>query len=198
MTQATTKTSGTSGGAQKTVLNVGCGSEKAHPIHKMFRNEQWREIRLDIDPLVKPDIVASITDMKVVESGSVDAVHSSHNLEHLFWHEVPVALKEFHRVLRPGGFVFLAMPDIESVAAAIVEGKMEQQLYKSPAGPIMAVDILYGFRKAIAGGHHFMAHKTGFTAATLKAKLEQAGFKRVKVDRDVKNYALSAGGWKLA
>jgi ubiquinone/menaquinone biosynthesis C-methylase UbiE len=195
MTQSST-TPAAAGQTQKRVLNVGCGSDKAHPIHKMFRNEQWKEIRLDIDPKVKPDIVASITDMSVVESASVDAVHSSHNLEHLFWHEVPVALKEFHRVLKPGGFVFLAMPDVEAVAAAIVDGKLEEQLYKAPAGPITALDILYGFRRAIANGHHFMAHKTGFTAATLKAKLEKAGFKRVKVDRDVKNYALSAGGWK--
>ena len=37
-----------------------------------------------------------MTDMSMVDSAAVDAVWSSHNLEHLYAHEVPVALGEFH------------------------------------------------------------------------------------------------------
>jgi predicted SAM-dependent methyltransferase len=42
--------------------------------------------------------------MKAVASESVDAIFSSHNIEHLYPHEVPVALAEFIRVLKPGLF----------------------------------------------------------------------------------------------
>ena len=41
-----------------------------------------------------------ITEMTPVETGSVDAVWSSHNLGHLYRHEVPRALGEFLRILR--------------------------------------------------------------------------------------------------
>ena len=66
-----------------------------------FPAAAWREIRLDIDAGHRPDIVGSLTDMSGIVSGSVDAVYSCHNLEHLHAHEVPVALREFLRVLTP-------------------------------------------------------------------------------------------------
>jgi len=43
-------------------------------------------------------------DMPAVADGSVDAIYSSHNIEHLYPDEIPVALKEFLRVLKPEGF----------------------------------------------------------------------------------------------
>jgi hypothetical protein len=63
----------------RVVLHVGCG--ECEELHPTFRAPGWREVRLDIDPEVQPDIVASIVSMPMVPSGSVDAVYSSHNLE---------------------------------------------------------------------------------------------------------------------
>lgn len=68
----------------------------------------WRELRLDIEPATHPDIVADMTDMTPLASASVDAIFSCHNLEHLAPHEVPLALAEFHRVLRDDGFAIIA------------------------------------------------------------------------------------------
>jgi SAM-dependent methyltransferase len=181
---------------RKTVLNVGCGAETAHPIHPMFRTPQWRQIRLDIDAGAKPDIVADMIDMWMVEADSVDAVHSSHNLEHLFAHEVPRALREFYRVLKPGGLLLLAVPDLMAIAEAVVAGKLEQPIYTSPAGPICAVDSLYGHRGWIARGQVFMAHKTGFTAETIAQKLAAAGYARVKATREPEHFNLWAIGYK--
>lgn len=167
----------------KTVLHVGCGLPNPEKLHQLFRGGGWRELRLDIDPGVQPDIVASITAMTPVEDATVDGVYSSHNLEHLFAHEVPVALAEFCRVLKPGGVALVTMPDLQAVAAAIANDQLEDTLYVSPAGPICPVDVLYGFRKSIAAGNVFMAHRTGFTARTLREKLEAAGFTQVRVER---------------
>lgn len=61
---------------------------------------------------VQPDLVGTMTDMKAVCSASVDVVFSSHNIEHLYAHEVEVALAEFHHVLKPDGFVLLTCPDL--------------------------------------------------------------------------------------
>src|SRR5271166_1908469 len=78
--------------ATKTVLNVGSGSYTPERLHPAFRNAEWKEVRYDIDTLVKPDIVGSITDMAAVANESCDAIWCSHNLEHLHTHEVPKAL----------------------------------------------------------------------------------------------------------
>jgi len=165
----------------KVVLHVGCGPKNPETLHPMFHDPVWRELRLDINPGVNPDIVASITEMAIVRSDSVDAVWSSHNIEHLYPHEVPLALREFYRVLKPGGFLLITMPDLQEVAKLIAQDKMEETAYESPAGPIAPIDILYGFRPSMAQGNIFMAHHTGFTATSLKRYLARAGFSQGKV-----------------
>ena len=160
----------------KTFLHVGCGPQYKSQI-KGFDNENWKEIRFDIDEKVNPDIVGTLLDMSAVETGSVDAIYSSHNIEHVFPHEVPIVLREFHRVLKDDGMVVLVCPDLQSVCQAIVDDKLLQPLYESPAGPISPIDILYGYRPAIARGNEYMAHKGGFTYSVLNDAFIEAGFK---------------------
>ena len=182
--------------AGRTVLHVGCGAPNARTLHPAFRGPGWREVRLDVDPGVEPDIVASIVDMQGVESASCDAVYSSHNVEHLFAHEVGPAFQEFARVLKPEGFALVTCPDLQSIAALVAEGRLEETAYVSPAGPIAAIDMLYGLRPALAQGRTFMAHRTGFTTRTLGKALVDAGFPRAIVERDAPRYALWAIGFK--
>jgi tetratricopeptide (TPR) repeat protein len=174
------------------VLHIGCGAYAREKLPPLFRNPGWREVRLDIDPAVRPDFVASMTDMPVIADASVAAVYSSHNLEHLYPHEVPLALHEIHRVLKPDGFTLIKLPDLQEVARSVAEGKLEDPLYISPMGPIAPIDILYGHRPSMAGGNIFMAHRTGFTGSTLAAALIAAGFAAVMVQRDVPAFALTA------
>ena len=160
----------------KTFLHVGCGPQYKSQI-KGFDNENWKEIRFDIDEKVNPDIVGTLLDMSAVEAVSVDAIYSAHNIEHVFPHEVPIVLREFHRVLKDDGMVVLVCPDLQSVCEAVVDDKLLQPLYESPAGPISPIDILYGHRPAIARGNEYMAHKGGFTYSVLNDAFIEAGFK---------------------
>jgi hypothetical protein len=41
------------------------------------------QIRLDINPAAAPDLIGSMTDMAAVATASVQAMSSSHNIEHL-------------------------------------------------------------------------------------------------------------------
>lgn len=168
-------------GAPQTVLHVGCGPANPENLHERFRRRDWKELRLDINPAVKPDVVASLTDMRDVESESVDAVWSSHNLEHLYSHEVPLALAEFARVLAADGFALITLPDLQQIAEFISADKLEDVIYHSPAGPITPRDCLFGLDRAIAGGNEYMAHRTGFTATSLERHLREAGFAEVTV-----------------
>ncbi len=157
-------------------LHVGCGRATKSSVIDHFRGAEWREIRLDIDATVRPDIVGTMTDMSAVPTESVDAVYSSHNIEHLYAHEVEVALKEFLRVLTPNGFAVITCPDLQATCRLVAEGRLLTPAYVSPAGPISALDIIYGFRPAIRGGNHFMAHRCGFTLEVLLSTLKAAGF----------------------
>lgn len=174
------------------VLHVGCGAYGRERLFSVFRHTGWREIRLDIDPDVAPDFVASITDMRVISDGVVDAVYSSHNIEHLYPHDVPLALREMHRVLKPNGFTLIELPDLQEVARHVAEGKLEDPLYMSPMGPIAPLDILFGHRPSLASGNAFMAHRTGFTSSTLATALIKAGFAAVMVQRNSTAFALTA------
>jgi SAM-dependent methyltransferase len=160
----------------KTFLHVGCGPQNKSAL-KGFDSGEWREVRFDIDPSVKPDIVGTLTDMRAVATGSVDAIYSAHNIEHVFAHEVDAALREFHRVLKEDGFVVLTCPDLRSICEAVANDKLLEPLYDSAAGPITPMDSMYGHGESIASGKIHMAHKTGFTYSTLNEALFKAGFK---------------------
>jgi len=151
------------------ILHVGCGGS---PLPEMF--DEWHEVRLDIDPDVRPDVVASM--LNLPEMGLFDCVYSSHNLEHVYSHEVPIALAQWKRVLKPNGYLHVNVPDLEGLTAS------EDVLYESSAGPITSLDMIYGMRKLTATNPH-MQHKTGFTAPVLRAALENAGFKSVFIHR---------------
>ena len=174
----------------KTLLHVGCGPEDLSHI-KGFEIDDWKEIRLDIDESVNPDIVGSLIDMKSVETASVDSIYSAYNIDHIFPHQVPIALGEFYRVLKDDGFVVIKCPDIQRVCEVIVQDKLLETLYDSPIGPVSAIDIMYGNRKEISDGNFYMEKKVGFTYSVLNGAFAEAGFKARYGGRSEK-------GWELA
>ena len=159
----------------KTFLHVGCGPEYKSNL-KGFNNDNWKEIRFDIDEKVNPDIVGTLIDMSLVKTGSVDAVYSSHNIEHVFPHEVPIVLKEFYRVLKDDGLVVLHCPDLQAVCEVVAQDKLYDKLYDSGLGPITPMDILYGHIASVENGNEYIAHKCGFTYSVLNSLFFKAGF----------------------
>jgi len=162
-------------------LHVGCGPKHKNQTTKGFNTADWVEKRLDIDASVNPGVVGTMTDMSSVSEGSMQAVFSSHNIEHLYPHEVPVALAEFFRVLSGDGFAVITCPDLQSVCALVADDKLTEPAYVSPAGPIAPIDILYGHRPAMVRGNLYMAHRCGFTKKVLSATLQASGFQSVAV-----------------
>jgi len=162
------------------LLHIGCGGQTLQDLPKHF-HEGWVEFRLDINPDCCPDILSSITDMSVIEEDACfDAVYSSHNLEHLELFEVPCALNEIFRVLKPAGEFWVKVPNLELIAYAILEGVHHQPLYESPAGAICPVDMLFGHQASLAMGKNYMAHRSGFTRRSLYQYLRQAGFEEIQ------------------
>jgi SAM-dependent methyltransferase len=175
--------------AKKTVYNLGCGEPGIGGLPALFA--AWRQVRVDIDPGSRPDIVADITDLRPIESATADAIWTAHCLEHLFIHAVPLALAEIGRVLNDEGFACIVVPDVQRIAALIAEDRMHETLYVSAAGPITPHDVVFGYGPAIARGHLSMAHRCGFTPTVLMQHLNAAGFGGYVVLRRA-NYELAA------
>jgi protein O-GlcNAc transferase len=162
----------------KTLLNVGAGHPQSGArIPQAFVS--WKEIRLDIDPANQPDILGSMLDMAAVADASVDAIYSSHNIEHLYPNEIARALEEFLRVLRPHGFAVITCPDLQAAARMIAEDRLLDVAYQSPAGPVTPFDLVYSHRQFTGRDNPFMAHHCGFTLSTLMGTLQANGFASV-------------------
>lgn len=175
----------------KTVLHVGCGPQDIRSLPFYFNSGEWSEVRYDIDESVSPDILGDLRDLSFFEDESLDAIYSSHNIEHVSEYEVQVVLSGFFKKLKKDGFCTILCPDIKSVAEEVLKGNLNTPLYQSSAGPISAIDIIYGHQAALKNGKYYMAHKTAFTAEILAQNLIMAGFSFVHMVRD-KFYGLHA------
>jgi len=160
----------------KTFLHVGCGRKNKSRC-RGFNNDNWKEIRFDIDKSVNPDIVGTLIDMELVQTGSMDAVYSSYNIDHIYPHQVPIALREFYRVLKEDGIVVITCPDLQSAGEALTQDKLFETLYEGHDGPVTAFDVLFGHRETTVDGNIFMIHKGGFTYSLLDRAFYEAGFK---------------------
>jgi SAM-dependent methyltransferase len=175
---------------ERVLLNVGCGAEGASSVPSYF--ESWRQLRVDVDATVKPDIVADLTDLSPIATGSADAIWAAHCIEHLYEHQVRMALAEFRRVLRDDGFLCVIVPDLQTIARYVAQDKLHEPLYQSAAGSVTPHDIFFGFGPAIAGGRTSMAHRCGFTPGKLQQCFQQQAFAELLVRRRVEDFELAA------
>jgi SAM-dependent methyltransferase len=112
-------------------------------------------------------------------AGSVTAVYSSHMIEHLDRSEARAFLTEVRRVLRPGGVVRIAAPDLSRlVGDYVATGDADQFV----AGIHMGLDRPAGFRGwmkwSVVGPRH---HLWMYDGESLTRLLRETGFADVAV-----------------
>ncbi len=92
------------------LVNLGCGSVY-HP--------DW----VNLDSIPAGDLVRrwDIRRPLPFKAGEVDACYASHVLEHLPRSSAEDLLQECRRVLKPGGIIRLAVPDLEGIASAYLK-----------------------------------------------------------------------------
>ena len=92
------------------MLNLGCG-RRFHP--------SWENV--DIAPQDPSVRQADVSSGIPYPDQHFDAVYHSHMIEHIRPADVPRFLRECRRVLKPGGILRLATPDLERLCAAYLE-----------------------------------------------------------------------------
>ena len=105
-----------------------------------WRMEGW--INIDIDPSTNPDIIADAAHLPY-EDNSIDEIYAGHLLEH-FDIEQEV-LREWHRVLKPGGKITICVPDIEKSLSEWRNGNMLESFLNQ---------VVYGAKNRDAQNHH--------------------------------------------
>ncbi len=139
-------------------LNLHIGGQKAHPDWKI----------LDIEARPEVDYVGDAANLSQFADNSVDKIYASHVLEH-FHHslnsELINTLREWHRVLKPGGYLFISVPDLRTLCWLFL-------------APNLAVMERYEIMNMIFGGHKnaYDVHRVGFDFDILSLYLEEAGF----------------------
>ncbi|WP_254566724.1 methyltransferase domain-containing protein [Oscillatoria sp. HE19RPO] len=127
----------------------------------------WKIV--DIEDRPEVDFISDASNLSQFESDSVDVIYASHVLEH-FHHslnnELIDTLKEWHRVLKPGGKLLLSVPDLKALCWLYLHPNM------TPIERLHLMRILYGGQI-----NQYDVHKVGFDAETLAFYLEEVGFK---------------------
>lgn len=86
------------------------------------------------DPNMKVDMVCDAAHLPVLD-GTVDFIYAGHLVEHYFPNTLRDALKEWHRVLKPGGKIVIVTPDCGAIFRDYAMGKLQsieatwQQIY---------------------------------------------------------------------
>lgn len=132
------------------------------------RRDGWTV--LDSEARDHVDHVGDCRDLSFLGDESCEEVYASHVVEHLGYDQaVGQALKEFHRVLVPGGRLRLSVPDMDTLCALFVH-------------PQTNLNEKFHLMRMLFGGRLDAAdvHLTGFNFDFLRDFLTRAGFGNIR------------------
>ena len=108
------------------------------------------------------DIKAEMWDMPMIAENTIEEIWAEHCLEHIPIVKVAPTLKEWFRVLKPGGRAIVSVPNFDYVAKYWLTGPDR----------LWAEMMVFGNQ-----AHDGEFHKCAFSPALLRGDCEAAGFK---------------------
>jgi len=123
---------------------------------------------VDLDDYPHIDYKSDIKKLPMFEDNSAELIYCCHAFEYFDREEAPKILKEWYRVLRPGGIIRLAVPNFGVLSRIYYEtGDISKVL-----GPLYGrIEIKRGKNKRI------IYHKTTYDFKSLSKLLMSVGFK---------------------
>lgn len=137
-------------------LHLGCGKQ------------YWPGFT-NVDKFVtSADVISDCTRLEEFKDGEVSEIHALHLLEH--FNRIPAenAIRQWFRVLKPGGKLVLELPCLDKIAQLILN--KEQNLRLTLFG-------IFGDPREDKPG---MEHKWAWTQDELEGSLKSAGFSEIK------------------
>jgi predicted SAM-dependent methyltransferase len=136
-------------------LHLGCGNKIINGY-----------INIDVRENLSCDLISDVRKLEQFKNGSIDEIYASHVLEHFGRHEYKLVLKRWFELLKKGGTLKLAVPDIGAVIDQYNRGAKLKSLW----------GLLYG-GQTYENNYHYI----GFDFETLKSDLEEIGFTNINL-----------------
>lgn len=149
-------------------LNLGCG-DKLLPGY----------VNVDVAPAragKSPDVLCDLRDLRVFGSDSADEVMAIHVVEHFWRWEIEAVLREWVRVLKPGGTIVIECPNLKSACEAFLADP-EAGSRPDKSGGQRTMWVFYGDPQ---WQDPLMVHRWGYTPHSLRELLTSVGLVNVR------------------
>lgn len=146
-------------------VEVGCG-----------KKPRSGYVTCDVRNLPGVDYVCSADNLPFGDN-SCDEIYSRHIIEHFTLKEFLVVLKEWNRVLKPGGTLYIICPNLLWHCRQVLEGSHES-LYNKARGQnarYWGLGSLYGWQH-----NEYDVHKFGYYFELIRDIVEDFGFSSVE------------------
>ncbi len=153
-------------------LKFTLGLHNSHPLKlHLGCGDQYIDgyVNIDLRKTTATDFVCRIENLPY-PNDSAEIIELYHVIEHLPRHDLPAAMREWYRVLSPGGKLIIECPDFDAAAKEYVAGNEER------------LDNIFGLQR-FPGDVHFF----GYNFRRLKNLLEDAGFVAIE-QREPRDY----------
>jgi predicted SAM-dependent methyltransferase len=133
-------------------------------------SELWEILNAIPAPYV--DHVCNANDLSQFSDNTFVEIYASHIVEHLdYKDELLATLKEWNRVLEPGGKLYISVPDMDTLAKLFIEKNK------------LSGDERFLVMRMIFGGHvdKYDYHVVGLNDEFLAGYLNAAGFKNIEI-----------------
>jgi SAM-dependent methyltransferase len=148
-------------------LNLGCGDK----LLDGYVNVDVVEARAGM----RPDVICDLHDLAPFDDASAEEILSVHVVEHFWRWEIADVLREWVRVLQPGGRMIVECPNILSACRTFIENPGEYAHQDQRGQRTMWV---------FYGDPHWkdplMIHRWGYTPESLQALMTEAGLRDVR------------------
>ena len=148
-------------------LNLGCGDK----ILPGYVNVDVVEARAGM----RPDVICDLHDLAPFAADSADEVLAVHVVEHFWRWEIRDVLREWLRVLKPGGRMVIECPNILSACQTFLQNP--EQFAREDQNGQRTMWVFYGDPQ---WKDPLMIHRWGYTPESLKALLSEVGLKDVR------------------